>query len=137
MAKASSYTKKAHSLLWLYRILDIICLFLPLIIYVIIALASGGVAAIGKVAVVGSVMVAAILVAINVIAQKRLRCPIWIVILGLYVAIQQYLLPLIVILAITSVVDDLVFTPLIHKWYTKYQASVVIDERQANEDPQE
>ena len=112
-------------------------MFLPLIIYVIIALASGGVAAIGKVAVVGSVMVAAILVAINVIAQKRLRCPIWIVILGLYVAIQQYLLPLIVILAITSVVDDLVFTPLIHKWYTKYQASVVIDERQANEDPQE
>lgn len=137
MAKASSYTKKAHNLLWLYRILDIICLFLPLIIYVIIALASGGVAAVGKVAVVGSVMVAAILVAINVIAQKRLRCPVWIVILGLYVAIQQYLLPLIVILAITSVLDDLVFTPLIHKWYTKYQASVVIDERQANEDPQE
>ena len=47
------------------------------------------------------------------------------------------LVVLIVILAITSVLDDLVFTPLIHKWYTKYQASVVIDERQANEDPQE
>lgn len=137
MAKASGYTKKCKSILWTLRILDIICLFLPLIIYVIMALASGNVLAVGKVAVVGSVMVAGILVAINVIAQKRLRCPVWIVILGLYIAIQQWLLPLIIILAITSILDDLVFTPLIHKWYTKYQASVVVDEREANEDPQE
>ena len=136
MAKASGYTKKCKSTLWALRVLDIICLFLPLIIYVIIALASGNVVAVGKVAVVGSVMVAGILVAINVIAQKRIRCPIWIVILGLYVAIKEWLLPLIIILAITSILDDLVFTPLIHKWYTKYEASVVVDEREANEDPQ-
>lgn len=126
----SAYTKKTHRLLWLYRILDIICLFAPLLIYVIIALANGGVAAVGKVAVVGSVMVAGILVAINVVAQKRLRCPVWIVILGLYVAIREWLLPLIIILAITSVLDDLLFTPLIHKYYTKYQASTVVDERE-------
>lgn len=76
MAKASGYTKKCKSILWTLRILDLICLFLPLMIYVIIALVNGNVVAVGKVAVVGSVMVAAILVSINVIAQKRLRCPI-------------------------------------------------------------
>ena len=129
MAK-SAYTKKCHRLLWMYRILDIICLFAPLLIYVFIALCNGGVTAVGKVAVVGSVLVAGILVTINVIAQKRLRCPVWIILLGLYVAIKQWLLPLIVILAITSILDDLVFTPLIHKYYTKYQASVVVDERE-------
>lgn len=117
-------------MLWFFRILDIICLFLPLLIYVVMALASGGVAAIGKVAVVGTVMVAGILTAINVIAQKRLRCPVWIMLLGLYIAMKEFLLPLVVILAITSILDDLVFTPLIHKWYTRLQASIVVDERE-------
>lgn len=126
----SAYTKKCHRILWFFRILDIICLFLPLIIYVIMALASGGVAAVGKVAVVGSVMVAGILTAINVIAQKRLRCPVWIVLLGLYIAMEEVLLPLVVILAITSILDDLVFTPLIQKWYTRLQSSIVVDERE-------
>ena len=129
----SNYTKKCKTLLWFYRILDWICLFAPLIIYVFIALCNGGVAAVGKVAVVGSVIIAGVLTAVNVIAQKRLRCPIWILLLGLYVAIKEWLLPLVLILAITSVLDDLVFTPLIHKYYTKYQASVVVDERQAEE----
>lgn len=57
--------------------------------YVIIAMANGGVAAIGKIAVVGTVMIAGILTAINVIAQKRLRCPIWIVLLGLFIAMKE------------------------------------------------
>ena len=129
----SAYTKKCHRMLWMYRILDMLCLFTPLLIYVFIALCNGGVAAVGKVAVVGAVMIAGILTTINVIAQKRLRCPVWILLLGLYVAIKEWLLPLVVILAITSVLDDLVFTPLIHKYYTKYQASVVIDERNDEE----
>lgn len=127
---ASAYTKKCRTMLWILRILDWICLFLPLIIYVVIALSSGGVLAIGKIAVVGTVMIASILTAFNVIAQKRLRCPIWIIIIGLYIAIQKWLLPLIIILAITSILDDLVFTPLIHKYYTKTLASETIDERE-------
>ena len=132
MAK-SAYTKKVQTKLWLYRILDWICLFAPLIVYICIAMGSGGVAAVGKIAVVGSVIVAAILTTINVIAQKRLRCPIWIVLLGLYVAIREYLLPLIIILAITSILDDLVFTPLIHYYYTAYVSSTTMDKRQEEE----
>lgn len=129
----SKATKRYKNLLWTYRILDWLCLFAPLLIYVVIALCNGGVLAIGKVAVVGSVIIAGILAVINVIAQKRLRCPIWILIIGLYIAVKEWLLPLVIILAITSVLDDLVFTPLIHKYYTKYQASVVIDEREEGE----
>lgn len=129
----SKATKRYKNLLWTYRILDWLCLFAPLLIYVFIALCNGGVLAIGKVAVVGSVIIAGILAVINVIAQKRLRCPIWILIIGLYIAVKEWLLPLVIILAITSVLDDLVFTPLIHKYYTKYQASIVIDEREEEE----
>ncbi len=72
---SSKYTRDARFKLWLFRILDWICLGLPIIIYVIIALAGDGLVA-QKVAVVATTMVAIILTVVNIIAQKRLRCPI-------------------------------------------------------------
>lgn len=125
----STFTKNCRIKLWLYRILDWICLFAPVLVYICIALFSGGVAVLGKVSIVATVIIALVLTVINIIAQKRLRCPIWIILIGLYVAIQQYLMPLIIILAVTSVMDDLLFTPLIHYYYTKLVASKTIDER--------
>ena len=129
----STFTKNCRIKLWLYRILDWICLFATVLVYICIALFSGGVAVLGKVSIVATVIIALVLTVINIIAQKRLRCPIWIILIGLYVAIQQYLMPLIIILAITSVMDDLLFTPLIHYYYTKLVASKTIDEREEAE----
>lgn len=130
---ASQFTKNCRAKLWLFRILDWVCLAAPLIIYVIIALCNDGIKVGYKVAVVSTAMVAIILTIFNVIAQKKLRCPIWIMLIGLYVAIRDYLLPLVIILAITSILDDLVFTPLIHYYYTKTVASKTIDQREAAE----
>lgn len=130
---ASQFTKKCRAKLWLFRILDWVCLAAPLIIYVIIALCNDGIKVGYKVAVVSTAMIAIILTIFNVIAQKKLRCPIWIMLIGLYVAIRDYLLPLVIILAITSVLDDLVFTPLIHYYYTKTVASKTIDQKEAAE----
>ena len=110
---ASKYTRECRFKLWLFRILDWICLFMPLIIYICIALASNEAIVAQKVAVVSTTMVALILSVFNVISQKKLRCPIWIILIGLFVAVRDYLMPLIIILAITSVLDDLVFTPVI------------------------
>lgn len=129
MAKSSEYTKACRRSLWCLRIFDWICLFLPLIIYIIVALSKDGIASSAKVAVVGSVMVALILTAFNVISQKRLRCPIWIILIGLMVAIRQLLLPLIIMLAVTSVLDDFIFTPAIGYYKTKLIANKAMDER--------
>ena len=128
MIKESKYTKKARFWLWFYRIIDAICLVTPLLIYVIMALCGGAVVA-AKVAVVSTVMIAIILTVFNIIAQKKLRCPIWIMLIGLFVAIKEYLLPLIIILAITSILDDLVFTPLIGYYKTKLISNKAMDER--------
>lgn len=130
---ASQFTKNCRNKLWLFRILDWVCLAAPLIIYVIIALCNDGIRVGYKVAVVSTAMIAIILTVFNVIAQKKLRCPIWIMLIGLYVAIRDYLLPLVIILAVTSILDDLVFTPLIHYYYTKTVASKTIDQREAAE----
>lgn len=132
----SKYTREARFKLWFFRILDWICLGLPIIIYVIIALAGDGLVA-QKVAVVATTMVAIILTVFNIIAQKRLRCPIWIILIGLFIAIKHYLLPLIIILAITSILDDLVFTPLISYYRTKLIANKAMDERLPDEEEED
>ena len=131
---ASKFTNKCRAKLWLFRILDWVCLFMPLIIYIGIALASNEAIVAQKVAVVSTTMIALMLSAFNVIAQKRLRCPIWIIIIGLYVAVRDYLMPLIIILAITSVLDDLVFTPVIDYYHTKLIANKAMDERLPDEE---
>ena len=128
----SKYTKECRFKLWLFRILDWVCLALPVIVYIIMAL-SGGALVAQKVAVVATTMVAIILTVFNIISQKRLRCPIWIILIGLYIAIQKYLMPLIIILAVTSVLDDLVFTPLISYYRTKLIANKAMDERLPDE----
>ena len=134
MATASKHTKRCRLKLWLFRILDWVCLFMPLIIYIGIALASNEAIVAQKVAVVSTTMIALMLSGFNVIAQKRLRCPIWIIIIGLYVAVRDYLMPLIIILAVTSVLDDLVFTPIIDYYHTKLIANKAMDERLEGED---
>lgn len=126
----SEFTKSCRRKLWFFRLLDWICLAAPLIVYVIIALFNDGIKVTYKVAVISTLMIALVLTVFNIIAQKRLRCPIWIVIIGLYIAIRDYLMPLIIILACTSILDDLVFTPLIQYYYTKTVASKTIDQRQ-------
>lgn len=130
----SKFTKKSRALLWTWRIIDWVCLFLPLIIYLVIGLASNSVTTGAKVSLVAMLFLALILTAINVIAQKHLRCPIWVMLIGLYIAMDRYLMPLIIILAVTSILDDLLFTPLIHYYYTQTVASKTIDKRQAAED---
>ena len=129
MSKGSDFTKVCRLKLWLYRIIDWILLFMPVIVYVVIALCDEGVTTVGKVSVVGTVAVAAILALFNIIAQKRLRCPIWIVLIGLYIAIRDYLLPLVIILAVVSICDDLILTPLISYYRAKLIANKAIDER--------
>lgn len=128
---ASSFTKSCRRKLWLCRILDWVCLCAPLIVYFIIALCNEGIQVGYKLTMVATLLIAVILTIINVVAQKRLRCPIWIMLIGLYVAIREWLLPLVIILAVVSVLDDLVFTPLIHYYYTKTVASKTIDQREA------
>lgn len=125
----SEFTKCCRRKLWFFRILDWICLSLPLLVYLSMALADDGIKVGYKVVVVGTLVIAVILTIFNIIAQKRLRCPIWIILIGLFVAIRDHLLPLIIILSVVSVLDDLVFTPIIHYYYTKTVASKAIDQR--------
>lgn len=127
---SSEYTKVCRRKLWFWRVIDVVVLLSPLIGYFCFAISSGQVTTSGKVSLVGTVAIALVLVVFNVIAQKRLRCPIWIVLIGFFIAIRDWLLPLVILLAIVSVLDDLILTPLISYYRTKLISSKTIDDRE-------
>lgn len=131
MKKSSDYTKDIRAKLWTVRILDFIFLALPLIVYLIISYVSGEVGSGKKIALTGLSAVALIVTIFNLLAQKHKRSPVWIMVIGLFIAMKDYLMPLVILLAIGSILDDFAFSPLITKYREKLNASKVYDERMA------
>ena len=129
MVKRSEHTKKLIRWLWAFRILDWICLMLPVIIYCFYALFSGDSLISGRITIAFSFVIVIIMVILNAVAKLKLRCPVWFLLIGLYIAVRDKLLPLIIILAITSALDDFVLSPLKKKYEEKVRASETIDER--------
>ena len=127
----SKHTRRLRAKYWIIKVLDILVLSVPLIAYVGFTLFSGNpiITSTSKICVTGAGMIALVITAWNFLCQKHLRSPIWIVLLALYFAIGQYLLPLIICLAIGTILDELVFRPLLINIREKLNASKVIDSR--------
>ena len=127
MAKHSEYTKKAYRRCWILRAIDFAILFGPFIYEVIKAIIAPYTTQ-QKVVVLGTTAVAFILCMVNLIAQKHLRSPLWIIFLGLYFAVKD-LIPLVIWVAVASIIDEFVLTPLIKYYKTKTIANMAMDER--------
>lgn len=127
----SKHTKSLRAKYWTIKVLDLLVLSVPLMVYVGFTLFSGGevIAATSKICVTGASVVALAITAWNFLCQKHLRAPIWIVLLALYFAVGEYLLPLIICLAIGTILDEIVFRPLLANMREKLNASKVIDKR--------
>lgn len=125
----SEYTKNVKRKLILFRILDALCLTAPMLIYFVIALMDDGVGVVSKFSCTGLFIVALILSLFNILTAKRLTCVKWIMVLGLTIAIHKYLLPLFVIMAIVTVLDDFLFQSIIQHYKMQLESSRVIDDR--------
>lgn len=124
----SKFTKKSIKMLWFLRIVDFLLLFAPLLFYIVSALGNPIIGTAQKITVVGTVAIAAIICIFNLLLQKHLRCPIWIIFLGLYFAIDK-LMPLMLMVAGASILDEFIFSPLISYYKTKTIANKTIDSR--------
>lgn len=129
----SDFTKKTRRRLWAIRVLDWCLVTLPVVGYVVFGLLSHDVEAVKKVVLVLVCVLAGIISVTNVFMRQRLRCTVWIVIIGLYVSVKEWLLPLIIIMAVTAVLDDLAFSPAINYYQSKLAASKTIDERMGSD----
>ena len=116
------YKKKAR----FYSFLSFFITVVPILIYVVIGFMEG---TIGQKITLGMCLVAVVvLVIINLLFKHIPRCGVWIILAGLAYACNS-IVPLLLIMAITTALDELVLSPLAKKNKNLYTINKEIDKR--------
>ena len=132
MAKyVSDRTKQCKILTTIFGVLHFLCLFGPLLYFVPYGYATGAV--VEKIAmsftVIASVILALISILVSVTARTGLhRCIMWILITGVLFTLQEIQI-FIWIMAVTSILDELVFTKIRDHYKAALISNKEIDRR--------
>lgn len=122
----SNITKKYTNLYWLFRSISFLILVLPLIIYGVKGFIEGDVTE--KFTLGMTISISAILVALNILFKYHIRSTIWIIVLGIYFCIDN-IMPLLLCIAIGTILDEFIFTPLYKSYKNKATINKEIDKR--------
>ena len=119
-------TKEYRREKWLLLILSILCNLLPIAIYTIKAFIVAG---IGQKVTLGVCLTLSLLfVLINFITKHRIRSTLWILLIGIYVCLD-HIQPLLIIMAITTIIDEFILEPAYKRVKNKYIINKEIDKR--------
>ena len=121
-------TKKYKTWYWILFAISIVLNFVPLLVYVIKGYASVEVSEAKKVTLTMTMMVALCLSIYNILAKKHMRSVIWIILLGVYFAVQKIEL-LLIIMAICTIIDEFIVEPLVKKYKLKWKTNAEIESR--------
>ena len=122
-------TKKYKIKLNICRLLSFTLTVLPVIIYTIMGFMDGTIGE--KVSLGICVILALIFVLINIMFKYHIRSTLWVLLIGIYVCIDN-IIPLLIIMATTTIIDEFVLVPLINKYKNKYIINKEIDLRGNN-----
>lgn len=122
----SNITKKYTNLYWLFRSISFLVLIVPLIVYGVKGFIEGDVTE--KLTLGMTISIAAILVALNILFKYHIRSTIWIIVLGIYFCIDN-IMPLLLCIAIGTILDEFIFTPLYKSYKNKATINKEIDKR--------
>lgn len=122
----TSPTKKYKRLARLFSLLSILVLLAPLVYYTAEAFIAGVV--IEKLALGGLATMAIILTLFNTIMKANLRSPIWLLLIGIFLVLKN-ILPLIIFIAVGTILDEFLLTPLARRYRNLYTINNEIDKR--------
>ena len=125
MAK-SEITKKYQRLSILFQCLSILVLVAPLAYYTILGFINGETTE--KFTLGITFVIAAILFIVNVLFKYHIRSTIWILVLGIYFCMDN-ILPLLFMVAIGTILDEFILTPLHKSYKNKCTINREIDKR--------
>lgn len=120
-------TKKYKSLYIIFTILSIASTILPLLIYIIKGYVESEIT-VEKVTLTCTLLLALILTIVNVLFKYKLRSIIWILLLGIYICIDN-ILTLIIMIGVLTILDEFIFTPLKESFKNKYVINKEMDKR--------
>lgn len=121
-------TQKYRTTYWILFAISVALNFVPLLVYVIKGYASIEVSESRKVTLTMTMMIALCLSIYNILAKKHMRSVIWILLLGVYFAVQKIEL-LLILMAICTIVDEFIVEPLMKRYKFKYKSNREIDSR--------
>lgn len=122
-------TKKYKIKLNICRLLSFTITVLPVIIYTIKGFMDGSIGE--KVSLGICVILALMFMLINVMFKYHIRSTLWVLLIGIYLCIDN-IIPLLIIMATTTIIDEFVLVPLINKYKNKYIINKEIDLRGNN-----
>lgn len=123
----SNTTKNIKTKMIICESVSLCLTFLPLLVYVIRAFVTAGVTQ--KLALSILALVALVLTIINVLFKYSIRSTIWILLLGIYICLEN-IAPLLVIVALCTILDEFVVTPLCKKFRAEFKINKEIDKRE-------
>ena len=124
----STMTKKYKRLSILTFLLSALCSVCPIFIYVLKAFIDKDVQSVNKYTLGIKCSVALVATLINIVAKPHLRCIPWILLLGIYLCLRD-ITSLLVIMAITTIIDEMILMPLHKSFKSKYTINKEIDRR--------
>lgn len=119
-------TKKAKSKYILFKTLSMCLIFMPLLVYVILAFIEGE--PMEKFTMGCMVTVALVFVMLNVIMKYNIRSTVWVLILGIYLCLDN-ITPLLIIMAVSTILDEFVVSKLANKYKGQFIINKEIDRR--------
>lgn len=118
-----SYKIKHRSL----ALLSLILTLGPILVFTVLAFINGEIHQ--KLTLGCTLIIASILVALNVVMKYHIRSTLWIVVLGIYTCMDN-ILPLLLTIAICTIVDEFIIHPLSKKYKNLYIINKEIDKRE-------
>ena len=122
----SQITKKSKTLYIVFSIISVLVMFAPLSYYFITGFMVAEVSY--KFILSMSLVMSLLLTLVSIIGKFRLRCPVFILLLGIY-SVLNSIVPLLIMLAIGTILDELLLTPLTKYYKQKYTINKEIDKR--------
>lgn len=126
MSQISETTKKYRRLAIFILAIQIIVLLAPITTYAVQAFIVGN--TVEKLALGGLATASIILCCLNLLMKMKLRSPIWLCLLGIFFILEN-ILPLIILLAVGTIADELLLTPLYKRFKNQAQINAEIDKR--------
>lgn len=128
-SKTSNITKHYGKWYIIFGALSIISFFFPMIYFTGEALYTAQLVH-QKIAICSTVMAVIIMSIVAAVNKLVLRSRVWIIVIGLWLCLENFLTPIIVI-AVTQILDELIFSPLCKYFKERYVINRQIDKREA------
>lgn len=106
-----------------------VCLSIgPLVVYSAIAFNNAGATTVDKITLMSLLSVGTILSLVCLINKYTPRCRLWLILIGLYVCLDQFI-GCVLVMAITQSLDELIICPLSKYYKNTYKINKEIDKR--------